>query len=465
MKRRPGLVGLYFLTAIRPEPPRRSRSSGPRAAARWPSSSSGGRRCEHAAALRLGGHLDHVDALDLDAEELLDGLAHLRLVGVLVHLERVLAVGETGVALLGHDRGDEHVGGVHDAFPSTSGSAASLTSTERAQTIGATSSSDGTVTSTRSRLRNDLIRPISSSCATTTSGVSLPHFSTSALACLVDGVSNAVAVDERERLVADVVRERAGERGAADLAVHLDVEAAHARRERDAAAREVRGADRALAGAAGALLAPRLGAAAGDEPAGLGATGARAMRVQLRAHDLVHDVPLELGAEDGCLERGALGGRAAENLCLQRSHQSVLLISTMPLFGPGTAPLTSSRLRSTSTWWTTSPSWVTRTPPMRPDIFCPRNTRDGVAEAPIEPGVRTLCEPWRDGAALEVVPLDRAGEALADRRARDLDLVAGLERLDGDRVADARARCRRGTRRGDGGRSCRPSSDGRARPS
>jgi hypothetical protein len=119
------------------------------------------------------------------------------------------------------------------------------------------------------------------------------------------------AVDERERLVADVVRERTGERGATHLAVDLDVEAAHARRERDAAAREVRGADRALAGPAGALLAPRLGTAARDEPTGLGATGARAMRVQLRTHDLVHDVPLELGAEHGCLERGALGGRAA----------------------------------------------------------------------------------------------------------------------------------------------------------
>src|SRR3954454_10629988 len=145
-----------------------------------------------AAALRLRRNRDHVDARDLDAEERLDGLAHLRLVGILVHLEGVLAVGKTGVALLGDDRSDEYVSGVHDAFPSTSWSAASLTSTERAQTIGATSSSDGTVTSTRSRLRKDLIRPTSSSCAMTTSGVSLPHCSTSALACLVDGVSNAV---------------------------------------------------------------------------------------------------------------------------------------------------------------------------------------------------------------------------------------------------------------------------------
>jgi hypothetical protein len=38
------------------------------------------------------------------------------------------------------------------------------------------------------------------------------------------------------------------------------------------------------------------------------------------------------------------------------------------------------------------------------------------------------------------VPLDRAGEALADRDARDLDLVAGLEALDGDGLALRRAR-------------------------
>ena len=41
------------------------------------------------APLRLGLHLDDVDADDLDVEELLDGLADLRLVRVLVHLERV----------------------------------------------------------------------------------------------------------------------------------------------------------------------------------------------------------------------------------------------------------------------------------------------------------------------------------------------------------------------------------------
>ena len=45
------------------------------------------------------------------------------------------------------------------------------------------------------------------------------------------------------------------------------------------------------------------------------------------------------------------------------------------------------------------PRWVTRPPPMRPGPRIPLNTRDGVAEAPIEPGARTLCEPWDFGPA------------------------------------------------------------------
>ena len=43
------------------------------------------------------------------------------------------------------------------------------------------------------------------------------------------------------------------------------------------------------------------------------------------------------------------------------------------------------------------PTCVTRLPPIRPAIFLPLNTRDGVADAPIEPGLRTLCEPWLFG--------------------------------------------------------------------
>jgi hypothetical protein len=73
---------------------------------------------------------------------------------------------------------------------------------------------------------------------------------------------------------------------------------------------------------------------------------------------------------------------------------------------------------------------------MRPDIFCPRNTRDGVAEAPIEPGARTLCEPWLTGPRLKLCRLIVPAKPLPTEVPGDLDLVAGLEGLDGDRVAD-----------------------------
>ena len=59
----------------------------------------------------------------------------------------------------------------------------------------------------------------------------------------------------------------------------------------------------------------------------------------------------------------------------------------------------------------------------------PLKTRDGVADAPIEPGARTLCEPCEAGRG-GTVALDRSLEALADRRAGDLHLVARLEHLD-----------------------------------
>src|SRR5690348_5735618 len=77
-----------------------------------------------------------------------------------------------------------------DALPCTSSSAACETTSERAHTTCATSSSDGTVTSTRWRLRNDFAAPASSSWTTTTVGVSLPQPLSSATASFVDGVSN-----------------------------------------------------------------------------------------------------------------------------------------------------------------------------------------------------------------------------------------------------------------------------------
>ena len=51
-------------------------------------------------------------------------------------------------------------------------------------------------------------------------------------------------------------------------------------------------------------------------------------------------------------------------------------------------------------------------------------------------GLADVVRAVRGRAAVEVVPLDRAGEPLAVRDARDLDLLAGLEGLDGDVLAD-----------------------------
>src|SRR5207247_6216856 len=61
-----------------------------------------------AAPLRLRLHLGHVHAQHLDAEELLDGLADLRLVRVGMDTERVgVAALDLRVALLRHDRSEQ----------------------------------------------------------------------------------------------------------------------------------------------------------------------------------------------------------------------------------------------------------------------------------------------------------------------------------------------------------------------
>src|SRR5512132_2835339 len=134
--------------------------------------------------LRLRWDLEHVHRDDLDAEELLDRLPDLRLVRVLVHAERVLAVLDQAVALLGDHGRQEHLVRMeaHEALPCTASRAASLTSSARAQTTAATSTSDGWMPTTRSRLRNDLTR---------STGRSWPHDSRNATAFLVDGSSNA----------------------------------------------------------------------------------------------------------------------------------------------------------------------------------------------------------------------------------------------------------------------------------
>ena len=45
---------------------------------------------------------------------------------------------------------------------------------------------------------------------------------------------------------------------------------------------------------------------------------------------------------------------------------------------------------------------MTRLLPIWPGIFIPLKTRAGKALAPIEPGARTLCEPWLTGPRLKL---------------------------------------------------------------
>src|SRR3954447_15186715 len=72
-----------------------------------------------AAALGLGRHRGGAHVDDADVEELLDRLLDLRLVRVRVHAERVLADRRERVGLLGDDRLDDHLAGVHQALTSS----------------------------------------------------------------------------------------------------------------------------------------------------------------------------------------------------------------------------------------------------------------------------------------------------------------------------------------------------------
>ena len=69
--------------------------------------------------------------------------------------------------------------------------------------------------------------------------------------------------------------------------------------------------------------------------------------------------------------------------------------TTSPPLGPGMAPLTRIRPFSASTAWTVRFWTVTVSRPMRPAIRTPLKTRPGVAQAPMEPGLRWLrWAPW-----------------------------------------------------------------------
>src|SRR5450759_668068 len=166
------------------------------------------------AALGLGLDRRGPDRDDLDLEQLLDRLADLGRVGAVVDAERVLAWLGEHEGLLGYDRADDHLAGLHQsvsfagALPSavvsfsdcpsapaaratSSVRAVSETSSDAAPITSATPASVTGMTARRSRLRNDLPAAASASLSRTSAGAGAPQSASSAPACLVDGVSNA----------------------------------------------------------------------------------------------------------------------------------------------------------------------------------------------------------------------------------------------------------------------------------
>src|SRR5690606_37669428 len=136
--------------------------------------------------------------------------------------------------------------------------------------------------------------------------------------------------------------------------------------------------------------------------------GALACGSELGHHDLVDQRDVRLDVEHLGRKLGGAGllARGVEHVDGLRhgSHAPFAAVrtSTTPPLGPGTAPLTSTRPLSASTACTVRFWVVWRAWPMRPAIFMPRNTRDGVEAPPIEPGLRWLrcapCEaptPWK----------------------------------------------------------------------
>ena len=120
------------------------------------------------------------------------------------------------------------------------------------------------ITSDPGRLRNDSPALASASVQQhERAGGRRPSRSSSASGLLGRRRVERAGVEDGQRLALGVDRQRAAQRGAARLAVDLDGVVARLRAEHDAAAGpDAASASEPGAGAAGALLAPRLGAAA-----------------------------------------------------------------------------------------------------------------------------------------------------------------------------------------------------------
>src|SRR4051795_8722057 len=105
------------------------------------------------AALRLGADVDGAHVLDPDAEDLLDGLADLRLVRLRMDAERVLVGSQQRVGLLADDRLDQNLARVHDATPVRCSRAVGVTIRRLAPITSATPTLSAEWTSTPLMLR------------------------------------------------------------------------------------------------------------------------------------------------------------------------------------------------------------------------------------------------------------------------------------------------------------------------
>src|SRR4051812_45778497 len=141
----------------------------------------------HTPALRLRADVNGAHILDTHAEDVLDGLPDLRLVGIRMDAERVLVGGEQRIRLLADDRPDQDLARVHWATPVRCSSAVGVTIRREAPMRSATPTLSAGWTETPFRLRK-LLAQFASSEPTTTSTrpVNSPS---AAAAALVDGVS------------------------------------------------------------------------------------------------------------------------------------------------------------------------------------------------------------------------------------------------------------------------------------
>ena len=137
-------------------------------------------------------------------------------------------------------------------------------------------------------------------------------------------------LDHGELAVGQLGGKRAAHGQLDDLAVHLLGVGTRMRSEDHAAARPMRCADGALTRTAGALLAPRLLAAATDLTAGEGVAGALAPRSALGSYDFMHDGHVRLDVEHAGGKLEVLDLLAGCILNFDVCHFSLLLGCFMP---------------------------------------------------------------------------------------------------------------------------------------